>query len=180
MATKKKTKGKIDYKHNLKEYWQIMRKYKILIFLLILFGIMNEAKSLGDRYLFKILIDKGTEFFTGVVLMGDFLMILSLVLILMGILILASMTSNFFRMHFLNRLDSSAMRDLKQKYFSHIIELDHGFHTTHKTGSCADTPILTDKTTINKTLATIFLNKILTPFIETNDMNFYQTHGQLL
>ncbi len=130
-----KEKEKIDYKHNLREYWAIIGKYKLILFLLIFFGIAHEAKQIGDRYLFKVLIDKGTEFFAGGILRGEFLKILSLVLLFMGVLILVSMTSNFFRMHFLNRLDSSAMRDLKQKYFSHIIGLNHGFHTTHKTGS---------------------------------------------
>ncbi len=130
-----KKKERIDYKHNLREYWAIIGRYKGIAFLLILFGLLHEAKQIGDRYLFKVLVDKGTEFFAGNILMADFLRILFIVLFLLTFFVLVSMLSNFFRMHYLNRLDGSAMRDLKQKYFSHIVGLDHGFHTTHKTGS---------------------------------------------
>jgi ATP-binding cassette subfamily B protein len=37
--------------------------------------------------------------------------------------------------HLNNILDSSLILDLKNKFFNHIIGLDHEFHVTHKTGS---------------------------------------------
>ncbi len=131
----KNTKEKIDYKHNLKEYWGIIGKYKLILLLLVVFAIMHEAKQIGDRYLFKLLIDRGTEYFSGTIPLQDFATLLTIILVSLFLLVFVSMASNFYRIKFLNRLDAKAMQDLKQKYFSHIIGLDHGFHTTHKTGS---------------------------------------------
>jgi len=130
-----KEKEKIDYKHNIKEYWAIVGKYKFLICVLIFFVIIHELKQIGDRYLYKILIDKGAEFISGSISLADFTGVLVLVLFTMGLFVLISMGSNFFKIHFLHRVEAPSILDLKQKYFSHIIGLDHDFHSTHKTGS---------------------------------------------
>ena len=135
MANQKNIKEKIDYKHNFSEYWSIIKKYKLVLFLLLLFVIIHEAKQVGDRFVFKYLVDKGTEFVAGEIVLSDFLAILTLIIIILGIFVFISIFTNFLRLHYLNRLEGSAMRDLKQKYFAHIIGLDHNFHTTHKTGS---------------------------------------------
>ena len=132
----KTKKGKeIDFKYNFKEYLSYLKNYKLLIFILLIIVLLQEFKQIFDRYLFKIIIDKGTEFTTGTLISEKFLSILIIIGIIYVATIFINYLLNFGKLHFLNRFDASTIYDLKQKYFSHILSLDHNFHTTHKTGS---------------------------------------------
>ncbi len=125
----------IDYKYNLSEYFGFLKNYKFLVGLLIFIVLLNEIKQIVDRYLLKIVIDNGTNFSSGKLAMNEF----TSILIVAAVVYIAVMSFNllvsWFKLHFLNRLDAATIYDLKQKYFSHILDLDHNFHTTHKTGS---------------------------------------------
>ena len=132
---KTKTGEKIDFKHNFKEYLSYLKNYKFLIFLLFFVVFLNEMKAITDRYIFKIIIDNGTEFSLGTLSAASFSKLLLIIgTVYIGILLFNSFL-NWVKIHFLNRLDASTIYDLKQKYFSHILRLDYSFHTTHKTGS---------------------------------------------
>ena len=63
MKTKKGEK--IDIKHNFKEYLSYLKKYKLLIFFLIFVISLNGIKQIADKYFFKVIIDKGTDFSAG-------------------------------------------------------------------------------------------------------------------
>jgi len=132
---KTKTGEKVDFKHNFREYLSYLKNYKFLVFLLFFVVLLNEMKAITDRYIFKIIIDNGTEFSAGTLPAANFSKLLLIVgAVYIGILLFNSFL-NWIKIHFLNRLDGSTIYDLKQKYFSHILGLDHNFHTTHKTGS---------------------------------------------
>lgn len=136
MAKKKNRNGKrIDYKHNFSEYWSILKNHKWLFVLLLAVGFIFEARSIVDRYLFKIIIDEGTNFSSGVLAYSDFVTILIWIAIVFAPMAVVGIITNWGRIWFLNRLDGSCINDLKQKYFRHIVGLDHEFHVTHKTGS---------------------------------------------
>lgn len=132
---KTKEGEKVHIKENFKEYLSYLKKHKLLLFFTFLTVFLVEAKSLSDRYLFKIVVDKGTEFSAGNLLSADFLKIL---LIIAGVYIALSIFSsimNWMRFYLSNKLDSKIIYELKQKYFRHLIHLDHNFYSTHKIGS---------------------------------------------
>ena len=62
---KTKSGEKVDFKHNFREYLSYLKNYKFLIFLLFFVVLLSEMKSITDRYLFKIIVDKGAEFSAG-------------------------------------------------------------------------------------------------------------------
>jgi len=131
----KPEKKYIDFKYNFSVYWSFLKKYKLMVFLLLFVVFLHEAKQVVDKYLFKILIDKGTEFSAGTILSENFRTIL---LIIAGVFIFGTIISsvtNWLKIHLLNNLDTNLMADLKRRFFNHILNLDHKFHTTHKTGS---------------------------------------------
>ena len=132
---KTKTGEKVDFKYNFKEYLSYLKNYKLLIVSIIFVVLLNQTKQIADRYLFKIIIDNGTDFDTGKLLVGDFSKILIMVAVVYLVLLLANALLNWTRVHLSNRLSSSTVYDLKQKYFGHILSLDYNFHTTHKIGS---------------------------------------------
>lgn len=121
---------------NLKVYWSFLRKYK-LIFILLTFAVLaHEAKQIADKYIVKMAFDKSAEYIAGAIAKGvllDYLFIL--LLILLGLTIIVSVCGNWLKLHLVNKLETSLIYDLKNRYFSHIISLDHKFYTTHKTGS---------------------------------------------
>jgi ABC-type multidrug transport system fused ATPase/permease subunit len=136
MAEEKHTlEKKVDWKYNFSEYYGFLKNYKFAMIFLLILGILNGCKQILDKYLFKIIIDKGTQFSSGLILVDVFL---KSALIVGGVYIAVVMINlcvNWLQIHFLNILDAGMIIDLKQKYFAHILNLDQNFHTTHKTGS---------------------------------------------
>jgi len=131
----KPEKNKIDFKYNLSVYWSFLKNYKRILFLILGLIILMELLRLSGNILFKLIIDNANEFILGTLLANEFTKIL---FIIAGVFLLTYVIRSIFRwlyMHYLNRLDSSLMRDLKNKFFNHILRLDHKFHTSHKTGS---------------------------------------------
>ncbi|MFH1358508.1 MAG: ABC transporter ATP-binding protein [archaeon] len=125
----------IDFKYNFSLYLSFLKKYKLAIFLVLLFVLISESKHILDRYLFKVIIDNGTNFMEGVLTRGAFIDILIIVAIVFVIASLVLVATNWLRLHFINILENDLINDLKRRFFKHILRLDHNFHTTHKTGS---------------------------------------------
>ncbi|MBU0467398.1 MAG: hypothetical protein KKF39_07095, partial [Nanoarchaeota archaeon] len=73
---KKKNSEKIDYKYNLSEYWSFLKKYKLLFGTILIISFLSEAGGVVDKFLFKIIIDKGNEFLAGTLLRNLFVEIL--------------------------------------------------------------------------------------------------------
>lgn len=133
---KTKEDKKVNTWYNLKIYWSFLRKYKLIFFTVLFLVFLFEAKQILDSYIIKIAFDKSAEFVSGTFprenLMNLFgILILAIVLLTFFI----SVLGNWLQIHLLNRLELKMIYDLKEKYFSHIVSLDHKFFTTHKTGS---------------------------------------------
>lgn len=126
----------VNIKENLKIYWSFLKKYKLLFFGALFFVLLHETKQIADKYIVKIAFDKSAELVAGVFPKESFI---SLALLLLTILVcmtlFISVFGNWLREHLLIKLETKVIYDLKERYFSHIISLDHKFFTTHKTGS---------------------------------------------
>jgi ATP-binding cassette, subfamily B, heavy metal transporter len=133
--TKKKNKEEVNFKHNISEYWRFLRNYKFLFFATLIVSFLLQASHAVDKFLFKIIIDKGTAFSDGSLLVGEFTKLLVLIALVFGGIIILKFFLEWFFLHFMNRLSTGLIVDLKRKYFNHILGLSHNFHTTHKTGS---------------------------------------------
>ncbi len=106
-----------------------------MLVLLLLIIFLLEASYAADKFLFKIIIDNGTEFVDGTLGREDLIGILLIVAaVFLGILIIGAVLK-FFHLHFLNRFEGDLIIDLKKKFFNHIVHLSHSFHISHKTGS---------------------------------------------
>ncbi len=128
-------KGKIDFKYNFGIYFSCLKKYKLIIFGLLVSIIFLEVSYLIDRLLLKVIIDKGAELTAGII---SFSSIVSILLILALIYVITSILralSNFAHVHFINRLDVDLALELKRRFFNHLINLSYSFHINHKTGS---------------------------------------------
>jgi ABC-type multidrug transport system fused ATPase/permease subunit len=125
----------IEFKYNLGLYFGFLKKYKLLFGLLLLVGLLLEIKNLGEKYLLKLLIDNGGLFEAGEIGKGAFVSSLWVVFFYYLILFGVSVVLYWFRPHLINRLMLRTIVDMKRRFFGHILDLDHNFHTTHKTGS---------------------------------------------
>lgn len=132
---KHKVKEKIDFKHNLSVYFKLLGKYKAVFFWILVVGLILEAAKTVDKYLFKVVIDNGTEFVAQTLTKSVFIQILIGVALAYLILIIGKTIFKWLHLHLINRLDANLILDLKRKFFNHIVYLSHKFHTTHKTGS---------------------------------------------
>ncbi|MFA5888155.1 MAG: ABC transporter ATP-binding protein [Candidatus Nanoarchaeia archaeon] len=132
---KNKHGEKIDFRFNLKEYARLMKKYKWKIALMLVFSFIIEASYLADKYLFKIITDKGVLFAGKELLANAFIQILVMVAAAYIIIALTRAVSKWIFIHLINTIENSAITDLKRHYFNHIIQLSHSFHSTHRTGS---------------------------------------------
>lgn len=126
---------KIDWKYNLSEYWGFLKKHKTVFYGMLFSALIVELMRIVPRFLFKEIVDRGTDFVGGVVGAGEFSFVLAVVA---GLYVLSNAIQTggiWAKSYLLAILDSKMMSDVKEKYFKHILSLDHNFHTTHKTGS---------------------------------------------
>jgi len=131
----KKKRKEIDFKHNTKMYLHFLSRYKVIAISLVLIILLIEVTHVLDKFLFKIIIDKGSEFIAGTLQQSAYVQIL---FIIAAVFIGASfikVVGKWVNLHLLNKLESRIITDLKRKYFNHLIHLSYNFHTTHKTGS---------------------------------------------
>jgi ATP-binding cassette subfamily B protein len=131
----KKDKKKISFRYNLSVYWSLLRKYKKLLFSLLFVIFLVETLFVADKFLFKIIIDDGTEFLAGNIAHEIFLQTLIIIAIVFALVVFTRTILKWMYIHLMNNLDGNTMHDIKQRFFNHIVGLHHGFHTTHKTGS---------------------------------------------
>lgn len=126
---------KIDFKHNLKTYFGLAKPYKAIFILTILIIVISELANLAPKYLFKIIIDQGTEFSTGLVSQSEFVNVLIIVAVVFTLASIISAVGHWKKTDLLIRLDGNITLDLRRKFFNHLVQLSHRFHTSNKTGS---------------------------------------------
>ncbi len=125
----------IDYKNNIKEYWNLIKKYKYLALVLIILVIFGESIVIGEKYLFKGLIENIEKFVSLQIIQSELLHALIIIGIIFILLVIIDAVNEWSQFKLIAKLDTSVNADIKRKYFSHIVNLHYGFHTTHKTGS---------------------------------------------
>lgn len=125
----------IDFKKNIKMYWEFASPYKWLFFVVILLATLLEVIHITEKYLFKLILDRGAEFVAGTLVQSALTKILLVIAILYIGMALTKVANHWFRQTILNKVESEMIFDLKKKFFDHIVHLSHNFHTTHKTGS---------------------------------------------
>ena len=130
-----KWKERVDFRHNLKTYYNFVKKYKLLYLIIFVSLTVVELARLGERYLFKVIIDSGTSFSAGDVIVSAFIQVLLGVILAYALLVGTRLIFSFIEFQLVNRLEANIIFDIKSKFFSHILHLSHNFHTTHKTGS---------------------------------------------
>jgi ATP-binding cassette, subfamily B, heavy metal transporter len=126
---------KIDFKYNMKEYWKLLKIRKGLFIGLLLVTLLTELLFIVDKFLFKRIIDDGALFVEGTLASEIFI---NTLLIIAGIYVTIALIrsiSKWIGIHLLVLLNTNLVLALKKKYFNHIVDLSHSFHTTHKTGS---------------------------------------------
>lgn len=126
---------KIEFKYNIKGYWEILKKHKKLFFSLLFVSLIVEALFTVDKLLFKKIIDDGTNFIEGILPKEIFVKTLVVILIIFVAVTVTKVIGKWITIHLVNLLDSRLIQEIKLKYFNHLLKLSHNFHTTHKTGS---------------------------------------------
>ena len=130
-----KDKREINFKYNLGMYWNFLKKYKLLLFGVLLISFITATFFTATKFLYKLLIDNGTSFYEGSLAKTELIKIL--IFIGIAYLVLKTITTIFkwLHIHFINKLETRLIKDVKIKFFNHIIHLSHDFHTSNKTGS---------------------------------------------
>jgi ATP-binding cassette, subfamily B, heavy metal transporter len=132
---KNKKELKINFKYNLKEYFSLLKEYRWTAIGLLITAIVVEGLFVVDKFLFKRLVDDGEAFVGGSLEKATFIEVLLVIgAIFVGIVILRAV-GKWISETLLIKIEANLTRDLKKKYFNHILGLSHDFHTTHKTGS---------------------------------------------
>ncbi len=131
----RKKKENINFKFNLKVYWSILAKYKWLFLAVLVVVLLMESASVAEKFMFKLLVDKGTALETGSVALNIFMKYVIILGIVFIAVVLSRTLMQWLHIHLINRLDAHLIKDLKIKFFNHLISLSHSFHVSHKTGS---------------------------------------------
>ncbi len=129
------TKNRIDFKKNFKIYLGLARPFKFYFLGIIIFVILISITDIIHKFIFKEIIDNATFFSSGVINSEIFVNGLIVLLIVFVLSAIIQAISQWFRLHLTNVMEGKLLLNLKKKYYYHIIELSHGFHTGHRTGS---------------------------------------------
>ncbi len=132
---KEKGKPPLNFKRNIKIYWSFLKKNRMEAFWILFIILIIQLAYVVDKFLYKIIIDRGTDFFSGGIVKTAFIQILLGVLIAYILLNIIQIFGEWIKTGLLSKMDSEIILQIKKKYFNHILDLDHQFHTTHKTGS---------------------------------------------
>src|SRR3989344_7924306 len=127
-------KGNTDFRYNFRIYLRLLKKYKFMFFIILFVVFIVEASQAISRFLFKVIIDKGTEFVNGTLVIDRFVETLILIAAVFVSTVILRAILNFTEIHLINRLERNLILDIKRKFFNHIIYLSYRFHTSHKTG----------------------------------------------
>ena len=127
--------SQIDYRYNLKVYIDLLRKYKGTVIFLLVLVLIVESLAVADKFLFKIVIDDGTQFSQGILPESQFIQTLIILAFFFMAMVLSRASCKYVNIHLTNRLEGNLILDLKQKFFNHLLTLSYHFHTTHRTGS---------------------------------------------
>ncbi|MAG02444.1 hypothetical protein CMI42_03840 [Candidatus Pacearchaeota archaeon] len=125
----------IEFKYNFSIYFSFLKKYRLLLISTLIVILLIEVAFLFEKYLFKLIIDRATEFSSDLITRAAFIDTLTTIALLFLILVLVNIVLLWSRPSLVNRLEVKIIADMKRKFFKHILDLDHNFHTTHKTGS---------------------------------------------
>jgi ATP-binding cassette subfamily B protein len=131
---KKEEKKKIHFKRNFKEYFELVKKHKGLYILMIFMVILTEIIFLADKYLYKWFVDDSEKFISGSLNQDTFIQSLILIAIIYLVLVFLRSFSSWLNMHLIAMVEPKLIRDLKEKYFGHILKLSHKFHSEHESG----------------------------------------------
>ena len=124
-----------DIKHNLKIYFELLSKYKKGFIGLLIAILVIEASRVVPKLLFKVFIDEGTKFADNLIPKQIFIeLLMSLALIFILITFVKTLT-HWIKINLINNLNAGLIRDLKTKFFNHILNLSYTFHISNKTGS---------------------------------------------
>lgn len=134
-GVKEVKKDRIDFKYNFKEYLGFLKKYKFKVLFLFIIIILTEALFVIDKFLFKRVVDDGEKFFSGALGAQDYVRVLIFLAVVYIAIVIIRLITRWVSENFIIRLESNLMKDVKKKYFNHVLGLSHNFHTTHKTGS---------------------------------------------
>jgi len=126
---------KINFKYNFKEYLSFILRYKFVLVSLLISIILFESLAFTNSLFFKKIIDNATLYLGSELSKELFVQFLIYIAIAFSLIALFRVFLRWIGIHLINILEASTVIDLKSKYFNHILELSHKFHTTHKTGS---------------------------------------------
>ena len=125
----------IDFKYNFKVYWSFVKKYKVIIGMVLFLVFIFQSLHVTERYLFKLITDSGAEYLANTLEKSIFIETLILVATIFLILLVIQVIFRYIWLGLVNKFETSAMLDLKKKIFNHVVHLDHEFHVSNKTGS---------------------------------------------
>jgi len=135
MTKQNNKKEKIDFKYNTKIYLGLLKNYKLVIALLLVVIFVLETLRIVNDFLFKAIIDYGTEFVNKQLTGEGYAEVLLVVLIVFATALIVKAAVKWLHIHLINKFEGRLILDLKRKFFNHLIRLSHSFHTSHKTGS---------------------------------------------
>jgi ATP-binding cassette subfamily B protein len=126
---------KINWKDNAEYYYWIAKPYWKLFLVITLLIFAQTVIEVGHNYLFKLVVDYGTDLVSTKISTDFFVSFIFLLAIIYFVSIIVLSLVKFYRVWWLNFMEVRMMFDIKQDIFNHLIGLSHSFHTTHRTGS---------------------------------------------
>ncbi len=115
-------------------YWRFAKEHKTRIFFILVFAAFIELFTLGEKYVFKFVIDDAADFLAENISLSEFYSAVLFTLVIFTIVILVRFFCIWVKIHISNIFTAQLKQKLKVVFYNHILGLSYDFHTTHKSG----------------------------------------------
>lgn len=109
-------KQHIDFKYNLKIYFELLKKYKLVFAIILIIVLFTEAVNVIDKFLFKIIVDKGNSFVSGTLTKEVFIHILMILAAVYIFALSLKIIFKFVEHYLINKFETNLIIDLKIKF----------------------------------------------------------------
>ncbi|MBU1131596.1 ATP-binding cassette domain-containing protein [Patescibacteria group bacterium] len=123
---------------NIKFFFKKYLSSKIWLIVLVVFLIIiSQLLSAVTPYLYKLIVDKLTEFIGGSIVKEALIQGLTVLVTLFFITGFLRLVFQGIRMYFINRLEAEVIRRVAGDFIKHVLNLSFHFHAHRKTGQLA-------------------------------------------
>ncbi len=116
-------------------FWRFTKPHSLLLLLIFAMIAIREGSVVLERWFISILAENTTSFIGGALTEATFLSAVYYIGFAFAVAVAIAAIARFIQNRLITEIEMRMLVNFKQYFFSHIVRLDHRFHSGHKSGT---------------------------------------------